>query len=43
MKHTHTVGVPLRRYVELIGRASAGLIIFGTAGFALAAIMMDLL
>jgi hypothetical protein len=35
--------LPLRRCGEFIGRASAGLIVVGTAGFALAAVMMDLL
>jgi hypothetical protein len=34
---------PFRRYGEFMGRASAGLIIVGTAGFALAAMMIDLL
>jgi hypothetical protein len=41
MKPQHKI--PLRRCGELIGRASAGLIMVGTAGFALAAVMMDLL
>lgn len=36
------IGTPLRRYGELIGRASAGLIIVGTAGFALMAMMLEL-
>jgi hypothetical protein len=34
---------PLSRYGEIVGRASAGLIIAGTASFALAAMMADLL
>jgi hypothetical protein len=34
---------PLCRCGEFVGRASAGLIIVGTAGFALAALMADLL
>jgi hypothetical protein len=41
MKTKHKV--PIRRCGEIIGRASAGLIVVGTAGFALAAAMMDLL
>lgn len=41
MKPQHKL--PLRRYGEFMGRASAGLIIVGTATFALAAMMMDLL
>jgi hypothetical protein len=41
MKPQHQI--PLRRCGEFIGRASAGLIMVGTAGFALAAVMMDLL
>jgi len=41
MKTKHKA--PIRRCGEIIGRASAGLIVVGTAGFALAAAMMDLL
>lgn len=36
------IGTPLRRCGEFIGRASAGLIIVGTAGFALMAMMLEL-
>jgi hypothetical protein len=35
--------LPFGRCGEFVGRASAGLIIVGTVGFALAAVMADLL
>jgi hypothetical protein len=39
----HRAGcIPFGRCGEIVGRASAGLVIAGTASFALAAIMADL-
>jgi hypothetical protein len=43
MRYRQQGRAPFRRYGEIVGRASAGLIIAGTASFALAAMMADLL
>jgi hypothetical protein len=43
MRYPQPGSMPFRRCGEIVGRASAGLIIAGTASFALAAMMADLL
>jgi hypothetical protein len=43
MSSVHHGHVPLRRCGEIVGRASAGLVIAATASFALAALMVDFL